>query len=135
MPAAVGTMLRARPLLRVLQGRHGLPVGILDELAGVFHAAAQRWDTGLKAFVDRSQADELFAEGCGVAQAEQHGMIVAVDLHVTGQIAAVAHDVVAVGVARGVELALAGDVPVGDGAARLSTTSATTAAGKCWLAT
>ena len=72
MPAAVGTMLRARPLLRVLQGRHGLPVGILDDLAGVFHAAAQRWDTGLKAFVDRSQADELFAEGCGVAQAEQH---------------------------------------------------------------
>lgn len=107
------------PLLRILHGRHGLPVGILDDLAGVFHAAAQRWDTSLKAFVDRSQADELFAEGRGVAQAEQHGMIVAVDLHVTGQKAAVAHDVVAVGVARGVELALAGDVPVGDGAGAL----------------
>lgn len=46
-------------------------------------------------------------------------MIVAVDLHVTGQKAAVAHDVVAVGVARGVELAFAGDVPVGDGAGAL----------------
>lgn len=46
-------------------------------------------------------------------------MIVAVDLHVTGQKTAVAHDVVAVGVARGVELALAGDVPVGDGAGAL----------------
>ena len=46
-------------------------------------------------------------------------MIVAVDLHVTGQKAAVAHDVVAVGVARGVELVLAGDVPVGDGAGAL----------------
>ena len=46
-------------------------------------------------------------------------MIVAVDLHITGQKAAVAHDVVAVGVARGVELAFAGDVPVGDGAGAL----------------
>ena len=107
------------PLLRVLHGRHGLPVGILDDLAGVFHAAAQRWDTGLKAFVDRSQADELFAEGRGVAQTEQHGVIVAVNLHVASEEAAVAHDVVAVGVARGVELALAGDIPVGDGACAL----------------
>ena len=46
-------------------------------------------------------------------------MIVAVNLHVAGQITAVAHDVVAVGVARRVELALAGDVPVGDGASAL----------------
>lgn len=46
-------------------------------------------------------------------------MIVAVDLHVTGQKAAVAHDVVAVGVARGVELSFAGDVPVRDGAGAL----------------
>ena len=46
-------------------------------------------------------------------------MIVAVDLHVTGQKAAVAHDVVSVGVARGVELALAGDIPVRDGACAL----------------
>ena len=46
-------------------------------------------------------------------------MVVAVDLHVAGQKATVAHDVVAVGVARGVELALAGDVPVRDGAGAL----------------
>ena len=46
-------------------------------------------------------------------------MIVAVNLHVAGQITAVAHDVVTVGVARGVELALAGDIPVGDGAGAL----------------
>ena len=46
-------------------------------------------------------------------------MLVAVDLHVTGQKTAVAHDVVAVGVARGVELSFAGDVPVGDGAGAL----------------
>ena len=106
-------------MLRVLQGRHGLPVGILDDFAGVFYAAAQCWDTGLKALVDRSQADELFAEGRGVAQAEQHGVIVSVDLHVTGQKASVAHDVVAVGVARGVELSFASDVPVRDGAGAL----------------
>lgn len=119
MPAAVGAGCFRLLLLHVLQGRHGLPVGILDDLAGVFRAATLRWDTGLKAFVDRSQADELFAEGRGVAQAEQHGVIVSVDLHVTGQKASVAHDVVAVGVARGVELAFAGDVPVGDGAGAL----------------
>lgn len=67
MPTAVGAGCFRLLLLRVLQGRHGLPVGILDDLSGVLHAAAQRWDTGLKAFVDRSQADELFAEGRGVA--------------------------------------------------------------------
>lgn len=43
-------------------------------------------------------------------------MVVTVDLHVTGQKATIAHDVVAIGVARGVELAFAGDVPVRDGA-------------------
>ena len=119
MPAAVGAGCSWHLLLRVLHGRHGLPVGVFDDLAGILHAAAQRRNTGFKAFVDRCQADELFAEGRGVAQAEQHGMIVAVDLHVTGQKAAVAHDVVAVGVARGVELAFAGDVPVRDGAGAL----------------
>ena len=46
-------------------------------------------------------------------------MIVAVDLHVAGEEASVAHNVVAVGVARGVELALAGDIPVRDGAGAL----------------
>ena len=106
-------------LLDVLHGRHGLPVWVIDDLARVLHAAAQRRDTGLKALVDGCQADKFLAEGRRVAQAEQHGMIVAVDLHVTGQKAAVAHDVVAVGVAREVELALAGDVPVGDGAGAL----------------
>ena len=107
------------PLLRVLHGRHGLPVGVLDNLAGVFHAAAQRWNAGLKAFVDRCQTNELLAEGRGVAQAEQDGVVVAVNLHVAGQKAAVAHDVIAVGVARGVELSFAGDVPVRDGAGAL----------------
>ena len=87
-------------LLRVLHGRHGLPVGILDDLASVFHATAQRRDAGLKALVDRCQTNELLAEGRGVAQAEQDGVVVAVNLHVTGQKAAIAHDVVAVGVAR-----------------------------------
>lgn len=118
MPAAVGD--GESPLLfRVLHGRHGLPVGILNDLAGVLHAAAQRWDTGLKAFVDRCQANELLAEGRGIAQAEQHGVVVTVDLHIASEEASVAHDVVAVGVARGVELALAGDIPVGDGACAL----------------
>lgn len=107
------------PLLRVLHGRHGLPVGILDDLAGVLHAAAQRRNAGLKALVDRSQADELFAEGRGVAQAEQHRVVVTVDLHIASEEAAVAHDVVAVGVARGVELSFAGDIPVRDGAGAL----------------
>ena len=46
-------------------------------------------------------------------------MVVTVDLHVAGQIATIAHNVVAVGVARGVELAFAGDVPVRDGAGAL----------------
>ena len=46
-------------------------------------------------------------------------MVVTVDLHVAGQEAAVAHDVVAVGIARGVELTFAGDIPVGDGAGTL----------------
>ena len=46
-------------------------------------------------------------------------MVVAVDLHVACQITAVAHDVVTVGVARGVELALAGDIPVRDGTGTL----------------
>ena len=106
-------------LFRVLHGRHGLPVGILDDLAGVFHATAQRRNTGLKALVNGGQANELLAEGRGVAQTEQHGVIVAIDLHVAGQITAVAHDVVAVGVARGIELSFAGDVPVRDGAGAL----------------
>ena len=72
-------------LLGVLHGRHGLPVGVLDDLAGVFHATAQRRNTGLKALVNGGQANELLAEGRGVAQTEQHGMIVAVNLHVAGQ--------------------------------------------------
>ena len=46
-------------------------------------------------------------------------MVVAVDLHVARQIAAVAHDVIAVGVARGVELTLASNIPVGDGTGAL----------------
>lgn len=117
MPAVVGPS--GPLLLGVLHGRHGLPVGILDDLAGILHAAAKRRDTGFKAFVDGGQADELLAEGRRVAQTEQHGVVVAVDLHVAGQEATVAHDVVAVGVARGVELALAGDVPVRDGAGAL----------------
>lgn len=104
------------PLLRVLHGRHGLPVGIFDDLASIFHAAAQCRNAGLKALIDRCQANELLAEGRGVAQAEQNGMVVAIDLHVAGQKTAVAHDVAAVGVARGVELAFAGDIPVRDGA-------------------
>ena len=119
MPAALNSGYFRLLLLRVLHGRHGLPVGILDDLAGVLHAATQRWDTGFKAFVDRCQTNELLAEGCGVTQTEQNGTVIAVDLHVAGQKAAVAHDVVAVGVARGVELALAGDVPVRDGAGAL----------------
>ena len=106
-------------LLGVLHGRHGLPVGILNDLAGVLHAPAQRRYTGLKTFVDGSQANKFLAEGRGVAQAEQHGVVVAVDLHVAGQEAAVAHAVVAVGVAGGVELTLAGNIPVGDGAGAL----------------
>ena len=67
MPAAVEAGCFRLLLLCVLHGRHGLPVGILDDLAGVFHTAAQRWDTGLKAFVDRSQANEFLAEGRGIA--------------------------------------------------------------------
>ena len=117
MPAVVGAS--GALLLGVLHGRHGLPVRILDDLAGVLHTAAQRRDTGLKAFVDGGQANKLFAEGRRVAQTEQHGVVVAIDLHVAGQEASVAHDVVAVGVARGVGLALAGDVPVRDGAGAL----------------
>ena len=46
-------------------------------------------------------------------------MVVTVDLHIASEEASVAHDVVAVGVARGVELALTGDVPVRDGAGAL----------------
>ena len=119
MPAALSSGCFRLLLLGVLQGRHRLPVRILDDLAGVLHAAAQRWDTGLKALVNGGQADELLAEGRRVAQTEQHGVVIAIDLHVAGQEAAVAHDVVAVGVARGVELALAGDVSVRDGAGAL----------------
>lgn len=66
MPAAVGEGEKLQ-LLSVLHGRHGLPVGILDDLAGVLHAATKRRDTGLKALVDSSQTDELLAEGCRVA--------------------------------------------------------------------
>ena len=112
-------MLRGCPLIRVLHGRHGLPVGILDDLAGVFHAAAQRRNAGLKALVDGCQTNELLAEGRGVAQAEQDGVVVAVNLHVASEEASVAHDVVAVGVARGVELAFARDIPVRDGTGSL----------------
>lgn len=57
-------------LLGVLHGRHRLPVGVLDDLVGIFHAAAQRRNAGFKALVDRCQANELLAEGRGVAQAE-----------------------------------------------------------------
>lgn len=118
MPAVIGDG-ESPLLLRVLHGRHGLPVGILDDLAGVLHAAAQRRNAGLKALIDRSQANEFLAEGRGIAQAEQHGVVVTVDLHIASEEASVAHDVVAVGVARRVELALAGDIPVRDGAGSL----------------
>lgn len=73
-------------LLRVLHGRHGLPAGILDDFAGIFHATAQRRDAGLKALVDGGQANELLAEGRGVAQAEQQRVVVAVDLHVADRL-------------------------------------------------
>ena len=46
-------------------------------------------------------------------------MVITVDLHVAGQIAAIAHDVVAIGVTGGIELTLTGDIPVGDGAGAL----------------
>lgn len=46
-------------------------------------------------------------------------MVVTVDLHIASEEASVAHDVVTVGVARRVELALAGDIPVRDGAGAL----------------
>lgn len=46
-------------------------------------------------------------------------MVVTVDLHIASEEASVAHDVVAVGVARRVELAFAGDIPVRDGAGAL----------------
>lgn len=118
MPAVIGDD-ESPLLLRVLHGRHGLPVGILDDLAGVLHASAQRRNAGLKALVDRGQANEFLAEGRGIAQTEQHGVVVTVDLHVAGQKAAIAHDVVAVGVARGVELAFARDIPVRDGTGSL----------------
>lgn len=119
MPAVVGAGCSWLLLLRVLQGRHGLPAGIFDDLASISRATAQRRDAGLKTFVDRCQANELLAEGRGVAQAEQDGMVVAIDLHVAGQKTAIAHDVLAVGTARGVELAFAGDIPVRDGAGAL----------------
>ena len=54
-------------------------VGILDDLAGVLHATAQRRNTGLKALVDRGQANEFLAEGRGIAQAEQHVVAVIED--------------------------------------------------------
>ncbi len=108
---------------RSFRGGIGLPVGILNDLAGVLHAAAQRRNTGLKAFVDCCQTNEFLAEGRGIAQAEQHGVVVTVDLHIASEEASVAHDVVAVGVARGVELALAGDIQLETARARLSTTS------------
>lgn len=66
MPAVIGDG-ESPLLLRVLHGRHGLPVGILDDLAGVLHAAAQRRNAGLKALIDRSQANEFLAEGRGIA--------------------------------------------------------------------
>ena len=46
-------------------------------------------------------------------------MVITVDLHVAGQVAAVTHDVVAIGVTGGIELTLTGDIPVGDGAGAL----------------
>ena len=106
-------------LLGFLHGRHGLPVGVAYDLAGILHATAQRRNAGLKALVDGGKADKLLAEGRHIAQTEQNGVVITVDLHVAGQVAAVAHDVVAVGVARGVELTLTGDIPVGDGAGAL----------------
>lgn len=45
-------------LLCVLHGRHGLPAGVLDDPAGILHAAAQRRNAGLKALVDGCQANE-----------------------------------------------------------------------------
>lgn len=106
-------------LLGFLHGRHGLPVGVAYDLSGILHATAQRRNAGLKALVDGGKADKLLAEGRHIAQTEQNGVVITVDLHVAGQVAAVAHDVVAVGVARGVELTLTGDIPVGDGAGAL----------------
>lgn len=46
-------------------------------------------------------------------------MVITVDLHVAGQVAAVTHDVVTIGVTGGIELTLTGDIPVGDGAGAL----------------
>ena len=106
-------------LLGFLHGRHGRPVGVAYDLAGILHATAQRRNAGLKALVDGGKADKLLAEGRHIAQTEQNGVVITVDLHVAGQVAAVTHDVVAIGVTGGIELTLTGDIPVGDGAGAL----------------
>ena len=45
-------------LLGLLHGRHGLPVGVAYDLAGILHATAQRRNAGLKALVDGGKADK-----------------------------------------------------------------------------
>ena len=102
-----------------LHRRHGFPVWIFDDLACVFHAAAQRRNTRLERFVHDGEADELFAERGKVAYAKEHRVVVPVNLHVTREIPAVTHDVVAVGIARRVELTFAGDIPVAHDAGAL----------------
>ena len=86
--------------LFVLHRRHGLPVGVFDDLAGVFHAAAQRRHTRFEGLVHNSEPDELFAERGKVAHAEEDRIVITVNLHVARQVATVTHNVVAIGVAR-----------------------------------
>ena len=103
----------------LFDGWHGLPGGVGENLCSIFPSAAQRGYTGLERLVYNGKANELLAEGGDIAQAEEQRIVIAVELEIASEIGAVAHDVVAVGIAGGVELTLSGDVPVRDHAGAL----------------
>ena len=72
----------------LFDGWHGLPGGVGENLCSIFPSAAQRGYTGLERLVYNGKADELLAEGGNIAQAEEHRIVIAVELEIASEIGA-----------------------------------------------
>ena len=87
----------------------------MQQLARIPPSLGDLNDAGLEMLaVHHHQSNHFLDRGQHRTQTEQQRTVIAVRHEVSGHVAAVAHDVVAVHVGSGVELAHAGDVPIAD---------------------
>ena len=99
----------------LLERGHRLPVGIAQDPARLLVAGPQARPAALQvAAVDDKDAQKLLGKVGDGANRIEHGIVIAVHLEIPGQITAIARDVIARHVARGVELSHAADLFVGD---------------------